>query len=107
MRTTTEQNYQLSPRVTLTPGDRFRVGRGPYMRLAGGERVPMAARGTFRLVEVLRRGSVICLLGYGREGYALIHVAGRRRSRSVPGLVCRPYSIRRISSRLDSGRADA
>jgi hypothetical protein len=97
--TTTEPSYQLSPRVTLTPGDSFRVSRGPYMRTASGDRIPLAARGTFRLVEVIRRGSVISLLGYGREGYALIHVAGRRRSRSVPGLVCRPYLVRRAGAR--------
>lgn len=106
MRTTTEPHYQLSPRVTLRPGDTFRVGRGPYYRLADGSRVPLAARGQFRLVEVIRRGAVVSLLGYGREGYALLHVAGRRRSRSVPGLVCRPYAVRRISSRVDAVRAD-
>lgn len=114
MRTTTEQTYRVSPRVTLAPGDTFRVGRGPYYRAASGERIAMAARGTFRLLEVIRRGAVISLLGYGREGYCLLHVAGRRRSRSVPGLVCRPYSVRRTgakkgrkSCRVDTGRADA
>jgi hypothetical protein len=101
--TTTEPSYRLSPRVTLTPGDTFRVSRGPYMKTASGDRIPLAARGTFRLVEVIRRGSVISLLGYGREGYALIHVFGRRRSRSVPGLVCRPYTVRRAGK--NSGRA--
>jgi hypothetical protein len=107
MKTTTEPGYQLSPRVVLRPGDRFRVGRGPYYRLASGERIAMADRGVFRLVEVLRRGAVVSLLAYGSGGYALLHVAGRRRSRSVPGLVCRPYTVRRISSRVDAGRADA
>lgn len=102
--------YQLSPRVTLHPGDKFRVAAGPYYRLASGERVPMAARGVFTLVEVLRgRGERVCLLGYGREGFALIHVAGRRRSR-VPGLVARPYRVRRAGRkgcRVDSSSADA
>lgn len=102
--------YQLSPRVILHPGDQFRVAGGPYYRLASGERVPMAARGTFTLVEVLRgRGERVSLLGYGREGFALIHVAGRRRSR-VPGLVARPYRVRRVGRkdcRVDSRRDDA
>lgn len=105
MKTTTERTYQLSPRVILRPGDRFRVGRGPYMKTAAGERIAMAARGTFRLIEVIRRGAVVSLLGYGGEGYCLLHVAGRRRSK-VPGLVCRPYKIRR-ASRVDTRRADA
>lgn len=100
--------YQLSPRVTLRPGDRFRVAGGPYCRLASGERVSMAARGTFTLlaVEHGRRGRVQ-LLAYGPGGYAVLHVAGRRRSR-VPGLVARPYRVRRVGhrSRVDAGGAD-
>ena len=104
--------YQLSPRVTLVPGDRIRVSGGPYYRLASGERVSMAARGTFTLVAVEqgRRGRV-CLLAYGPGGYAVLHVAGRRRSR-VPGLVARPYRVKRVGSRrkqciVDAGRVDA
>lgn len=104
--------YQISPRVTLLPGDRFRVTGGPYYRLASGERVPMAARGVFTLlaVEQTARGRVT-LLAYGTGGYAALHVAGRRRSR-VPGLVARPYRVRRVGSRrkdsrVDSRRADA
>jgi hypothetical protein len=87
--------YQLSPRITLHPGDRFRVAGGPYYRLPSGEKVPLAARGVFTLlaVDAGRRGRVQ-LLAYGAGGFAVIHVAGRRRSR-VPGLVCRPYRVRR------------
>ena len=91
------QTYQLSPRVTLAPGDSFRVAGGPYYRMADGRRVPMAARGTFRLVEVVRQRSRVYLLGYGREGWALLHVVGRRRS-AVPGLVARPYRVRRVKT---------
>ena len=104
--------YQISPRVTLHPGDKFKVTGGPYYRLASGEKVSMAARGTFTLlaVEQTSRGRVT-LLAYGPGGYAVLHVAGRRRSR-VPGLVARPYrvkraGIRRKDCRLDSRRADA
>jgi len=89
------QTYQLSPRITLAPGDAFRVTGGPYYRLADGRRVPMAARGTFRLVEIVRQRSRVYLLAYGREGWALLHVEGRRRS-AVPGLVARPYRVRRL-----------
>lgn len=104
--------YQLSPRVTLVPGDKFRVAGGPYYRLASGERVPLAARGTFTLlaVEQTARGRVT-LLAYGRDGYAALHVAGRRRSR-IPGLVARPYRVKRVGIRrkdcgFDTRRADA
>ena len=104
--------YQLSPRVTLRPGDRIRVTSGPYYRLASGERVTMAARGVFTLlaVEQTSRGRVT-LLGYGAGGYAVLHVAGRRRSR-IPGLVARPYRVRRVGARkktcgVDSVRDDS
>jgi hypothetical protein len=109
MTPTVETGYRLSPRVTLQPGDTFRVTGGPYYRLADGRRVPMAARGTFRLVEVLRQRSRVYLLAYGREGWALIHVEGRRRS-AVAGLVARPYRVRRAGRkdcRLVSHRDDA
>jgi hypothetical protein len=102
--TPTVETYQLSPRIVLAPGDSFRVTGGPYYRLADGRRVPMAARGTFRLVEVVRERSRVYLLGYGREGWALIHVEGRRRP-AVPGLVARPYRVRRVkTASLPTGR---
>lgn len=90
--------YQLSPRVTLHRGDRFRVAGGPYYRLPSGEKITLAARGVFTLlaVDAGRRGRVQ-LLAYGAGGFAVIHVAGRRRSR-IPGLVCRPYRVRRAGA---------
>lgn len=102
--------YRLSPRVLLVPGDRIRVSGGPYYLLASGQRVSMAARGTFLLVSIEQsaRGRVT-LHAEGPGGHAVLHIAGRRRSR-IPGLVARPYKIRRVrqkSSRLDSGRDDA
>jgi hypothetical protein len=109
MAPTIETGYRLSPRVTLQPGDSFRVTGGPYYRLADGRRVPMAARGVFRLVEVRRHRSRVYLLAYGREGWALIHVEGRRRS-AVAGLVARPYRVRRAGRkdcRLVTHRDDA
>ena len=106
-----ETSYRVSPRVVLHPGDRFRVAGGPYYRLASGERVPMAARGTFVLVAVDRgRGGRVQLLAYGAGGFAVLHVAGRRRS-GVPGLVARPYRVRRVGGRkrssIDARRVDA
>lgn len=106
--------YQISPRVTLQPGDKFRVAGGPYYRLPSGERVSMAARGVFVLVTVEQgRGGRVTLLAYGRDGYAALHVAGRRRSR-IAGLVARPYRVRRVGAKsrrkdcgVDTRRADA
>lgn len=99
--------YQISPRVTLVPGDRFRVSGGPYYRLPTGEKVPLAARGTFALVAVEHgRGGRVQLLAYGTGGFAVLHVAGRRRSR-VPGLVARPYRVEKLVSRPKPSRVDA
>ena len=90
--------FQISPRVTLHPGDRFRVSGGPYYKLPSGEKIPLAARGVFVLlaVDAGRRGRVQ-LLAYGPGGFAVIHVSGRRRS-LIPGLVCRPYRVRRAGA---------
>jgi hypothetical protein len=84
--------YRISPRVVIQPGDRFKVCAGPYYRTQAGERIPLAARGTFRLVEVIRYRARVHLLAHGAEGWAMLHVEGRRRS-PVPGLVPRPYRV--------------
>jgi hypothetical protein len=91
---TNDNEYRVSERVTLRPGDEFRATGGPYYRCGDGTRLPMAARGVFRLVEVIRHRSRVCLLCRGVDGWTLLHVAGRRRS-PVPGLVPRPYRITR------------
>jgi hypothetical protein len=84
--------YRISARVVIQPGDQFKVAGGPYYRTADGTKIPLAARGTFRLVEVIRHRSRVHLLAHGAEGWTLLHVEGRRRS-PVPGLVPRPYKI--------------
>lgn len=86
--------YQISPRVTIEPGDQFKVAGGPYYKTADGRKLPMAARGTMRLIEVIRHRSRVHLLAHGVEGFCLLHVEGRRRS-PVPGLVARPYRVTR------------
>lgn len=92
---TTETEYRISPRVVLRPGDRFRVSRGPYWRTAGGERVPMATRGLCTFVAVIRQRSRAFVLARCGEGFAVLHVEGRRRNRMMPEMVCRPYVLRR------------
>jgi hypothetical protein len=84
--------YRISARVVIQPGDSFKVTAGPYYRTQAGARIPLAARGTFRLMEVIRHRSRVHLLAHGAEGWVLLHVEGRRRS-PVPGLVPRPYRI--------------
>lgn len=89
-----ETSYVVSPRVTLTPGDQFRVAAGPYYRLDSGERVPLAARGTMVFVACHRRGQRVTIEAREAGGTVMLHLAGRRRS-PVPGMVARPYRITR------------
>ena len=97
-------DYQISPRVVIQPVDRFKVAAGPYYRCGDGTKLPLAARGTFRLVEVIRRRSRVYLLAHGAEGWTLLHVEGRRRS-PVPGLVPRPYRVtRRVAPSVETSR---
>lgn len=93
MKTVVEHEYRLSPRAVLRPGDVFRASRGPYWRSADGDRIAMADRGLFKFVCLLRRGRCEFLVGHGKAGFAVLHVAGRRRNTLMPGMVCRPYRI--------------
>lgn len=93
MTTTVEHEFRVSPRVVLRPGDTFRATQGPYWRSRAGERVSLADRGLFRFVCRLRRGRCEFLVGHGKDGFAVLHVAGRRRSKLIPNMVCRPYRI--------------
>lgn len=86
--------YQVSPRVILRRGDKFRVSGGPYWRLPNGEKVPMAARGVCTFLRAKRYGAKVYIEGTNKEGSVLLHVAGRRRNDYLPDLVCRPYKIR-------------
>lgn len=99
-----ETEYRLSPRVVLHPGDRFKIGAGPYYRLASGEKVPMAVRGTATFRRVMRYGKRVLIEAQAGEGTVILHVEGKRRNRLVPGLVCRPYTIRRAGKRIPRTR---
>ena len=52
----TLNEYQVSPRVVLRRGDRFRIGGGPYWRSADGEKIPLAARGVCSFLGAMRQG---------------------------------------------------
>lgn len=86
--------YRVSDRVVLRPGDRFRVSGGPYWRGQDGGRIPMAERGVMTFVRAVRRGAVVLIEARADGGYCVLHVAGRRRNRVDPALVCRPYRIK-------------
>lgn len=93
MTTTVEHEFRVSPRVVLRPGDTFKATQGPYWKTGGGEKISMADRGVFTFVYLLRRGRCEFILGAGKAGFAVLHVAGRRRSKLIPHMVCRPYRI--------------
>ena len=94
MKTIYSDTYQLSPRVTLTPGDKFRVSGGPYYRMPDGSKIKIAVRGVCTFIRAQHRGAVTLIEARDREGFTVLHVAGRRRSKAGPALVCRPYTIK-------------
>ena len=89
-------SYQLSPRVTLQPGDRLRVTGGPYWRTASGAKIPLAVRGVCRLLAVCTDRRRTYLVVQAKSGAAVLHIEGRRKNRMMPQLVCRPYTVRRL-----------
>lgn len=93
MKTTYSDEYQVSPRVILRPGDTFRISGGPYWRLSDGTKVPMAVRGLCRFIRAQRRGKLVLLEARSAEGFTVLHVEGKRR-RIDGALVPRPYKVR-------------
>lgn len=88
------EEYRVSPRVVLRPGDRFRISGGPYYRLSNGTKVPIAVRGICTFIRATRSGPRVYIEARNKEGTVLLHVAGRRRNEVMPDLVCRPYTIK-------------
>lgn len=91
---------QLSERVTLRPGDRVRVSGGPYWEQpspdGGVTKTRMGERGVMVFEEYCRLGQRQWVVARGDSGYAALHVGPEERSTEVPGLVRRPYRLRRI-----------
>lgn len=86
--------YQVSERVVLRPGDVFTVAKGPYWRTGCGNKIPMAVRGQVRFVKAVHEGKRTYLVAVNRDGVVVLHVAGRRRNRLMPEMVCRPYVVK-------------
>lgn len=93
MKTIYSDEYQVSPRVVLRPGDKFRVGGGPYWRRPDGTKIRMAVSGLCRFVRAQRRGKLVLLEVFSPDGFTVLHVEGRRK-RVDECLVPRPYKIR-------------
>lgn len=99
MKTMVEYEYRVSPRRTLRPGDKFRVGRGPYYICRDGERFSVADRGVMQFCFATRRGRVVMIHAVQGGRSHMLHISGRRKNREIPGLVCRPYTVRPVATR--------
>lgn len=94
MKTEYLDEWQVSPRVTLRRGDKFRVTAGPYWRLDDGTKIRLAARGVCTFLRAQRRGGLVLIEARDGDGHCVLHVQGRRRNRIDASLVCRPYRIK-------------
>jgi hypothetical protein len=101
---------RLSERVTLQPGDKVRVSGGPYWEQVGADgsvtKTRMGERGVMVFEEYCQLGQSRWVVARGQSGYAALHVGPEERSPEVPGLVRRPYRLRRIRP-CDSRRKPA
>lgn len=87
--------YQVSPRVRLRPGDEFRVSGGPYYKMPDGTKIKMAVSGICTFERAVKRGARVYIEArHAVCGCVVLHVEGRRKNEQVPALVCRPYKIR-------------
>ena len=94
MRLCSSDQYKVSARVVLRPGDKFRAGAGPYWKSSDGRKIPVRARGPFTFVRHCSRGAVEWIEAIDADGAAcVLHVAGRRK-RIDACLVPRPYKIK-------------
>jgi hypothetical protein len=91
---------RLSERVTLQPGDKVRVSGGPYWEQVGADggvtKTRMGERGVMVFEEYCQLGESRWVVARGQSGYAALHMGPEERSPEVPGLVRRPYRLRRI-----------
>ncbi len=95
------QNWiRLSERVTLRAGDKVRISGGPYWEQTDADgtitRVRMGERGVMAFEEYCQLGHRHWIVARGRDGYAALHIGPEQRSTTVPGLVRRPYRLRKV-----------
>jgi hypothetical protein len=100
MKTEYLDEYKPSERVTLRRGDKIRVSKGPYIRLADGEKMRMSATGICTFERAVKTGTRICLVArHSKSGWVVLHVEGKRRNADIPNLVCRPYQVRKVRAK--------
>ena len=91
---------RLSDRVLLKRGDKIRVLGGPYYEghdaTGNVVKTKMAERGVMVFEEVCELASKRWIVARGKAGYAALHIGPEERSELLPGLVRRPYRIRKL-----------
>ena len=98
MKTIAHNEYRVSERVVLRPGDVFRANGGPYyvMHDENGKRVKssMAAKGPFKFRAYCERGRKKWIEAHSiKEGGYVILPLTRWRTIDLPNFVNRPYKI--------------
>lgn len=87
-----EQSLEVSPRVTLRPGDKFRVSKGPYWKSPSGEKHSLAVRGVCVFRAAIVRGKRLYVEAVNGGSIVTLHVRGRRQT-ACDQIVARPYKI--------------
>lgn len=90
--------YKVSERVVLRPGDRFRATGGPYYvsKDETGKKVrsSMAAKGPFQFVSYNVRGTKKWIVAWSeKESATAVLPVTRWRTIELPSFVNRPYRI--------------
>lgn len=96
-------HLRLSERVLLKQGARIRVSAGPYYEDRDGDgnvvKTKMAERGVMTFEEYCELNESRWIVARGKAGYAALHMGLQERSELLPGLVRRPYKIRKVRPR--------
>ena len=89
--------YRISTRTVLRPGDRFRLIGGPVYTGDDGKEHRMRLAGVFTLIRVIRKGRRIWLDCFGEEqngGHHVVFVSGRSYRRH--GILFQPFKIKKL-----------
>lgn len=88
------EELRLGPRSVIRPGDLFRASGGPFWKDSQGKRLSMGHGGPFRFIRHCRRGAVVWVEAFDRNGaYCALNI-GKKRAPLLPGYVDRPYKIK-------------
>lgn len=93
--------FKVSPRVSLLPGDLFRLSEGPYVVCSSGKRHSFGERGVFRFVShrTEPNGSVIVVARRTVDVRAITIPWSRpaEQAESPAGnITYRPYKVRKL-----------